>query len=354
MRKRKLLAPLTVGLGLTLTLAACGGKDKASSADGAGDIKGNTVALVTDVGGIDDKSFNQSAWEGLQAWGKEHKVKKGKDGYNYLQSNSDSDYVTNLNTAVNNKFKTIFGIGYKLQPALEDVAKQNPDTQFGIIDTVIEGQDNVVSVVFKDHEAAFLAGVAAAMTTETKHVGFIGGQEGEVIGRFEAGFRQGVAEVDPEIKVDVQYVGSFGDPAKAKSQAAAMYNNEADIIYVAGGDSGNGVFSEAKDIMKEEDKRKVWVIGVDRDQTAEGEYSGGNLTLTSTLKGVGAAVQDIANLSIEGKFPGGETLAYGLKDGAIDLTDGNLTPEVKTAIKDYKEKVIKEELVVVEKPSQLK
>src|SRR5574341_800608 len=97
MRKRKLLATLTVGLGLTLTLAACGGKDKASSADGAGDIKGNTVALVTDVGGIDDKSFNQSAWEGLQAWGKENNLKKGKNGFDYLQSKSDADYTTNLN-----------------------------------------------------------------------------------------------------------------------------------------------------------------------------------------------------------------------------------------------------------------
>ncbi|MFS7259288.1 BMP family protein [Carnobacterium divergens] len=347
MKKRNLVGLLAIGLGVSLTLAACGGGAKDSGKSGS--AKGHTVAMVTDVGGVDDKSFNQSAWEGLQAWGKEHDLKKGKDGFNYLQSNSDSDFVTNLNSAVKSQFNTVLGIGYKIAPALEDVAKQNPKTNFAIIDSVVKG-DNVVSVIFKDHEAAFLAGVAAAKTTETKKLGFVGGQEGEVIGRFEAGFIAGVKAVDPDIDVKVEYAGSFGDSAKGKQLAAAMYNSGIDIIYQAAGDTGNGVFSEAKDIMKADSKKKVWVIGVDRDQTEEGKYEGGNLTLASTLKGVKTAVVDISNDAMKDKFPGGETLTYGLKEDGVDLSKGQLTDDVQKAVNDYKQQIIDGKIEVPEKP----
>ena len=350
MKKRNLMGLLALGVGVSMTLAACGGNSGDKGKDGGDDKKTtHTAAMVTDVGGVDDKSFNQSAWEGLQAWGKEHGLKKGKDGFNYLQSNSDSDFVTNLNSAVKGNFNTVFGIGYKIAPALEDVAKQNPKTNFAIIDSVVEG-DNVVSIVFKDNEAAFLAGVAAAKTTETKKLGFIGGQEGEVIGRFEAGFIAGVKAVDPDIDVKVEYAGSFGDPAKGKQLAAAMYNSGIDIIYQAAGDTGNGVFSEAKDIMKADESKKVWVIGVDRDQDAEGEYDGGNLTLTSTLKGVAATVIDISNRAMDDKFPGGETLTYGLKEDGVGITEGNLSKDVLKDVDDYKAQIIDGKVEVPEKP----
>ncbi|NEM83753.1 BMP family ABC transporter substrate-binding protein, partial [Escherichia coli] len=143
---------------------------------------------------------------------------------------------------------------------------------------------------FKDNEAAFLAGVAAAKTTKTNQLGFIGGQESAVIDRFEAGFVAGAKSVNPEIDVKVEYVGSFGDAAGGKSKAAAMYASGIDVIYQAAGDSGNGVFSEAKDIVKADPSKEIWVIGVDRDQTEEGlltldDGTERNLTLTSTLKG---------------------------------------------------------------------
>lgn len=337
---------LALGLGVSLTLAACGGNGNKDS--GKGDKAVHTAAMVTDVGGVDDKSFNQSAWEGLQEWGNKNDLKKGKDGYNYFQSNSDSDFVTNLNSAVKANYNTVFGIGYKIAPALKDVAKQNPKTNFAIIDSVVEG-DNVVSIVFKDNEAAFLAGVAAAKTTESKKLGFIGGQESDVISRFEAGFIEGVKAVDPSIEVKSEYAGSFGDPAKGKQLAAAMYNSGIDIIYQAAGDTGNGVFSEAKDVMKADSSKKVWVIGVDRDQDAEGKYDGGNLTLTSTLKGVAATVIDISDRAKDNKFPGGETLTYGLKEDGVGLTDGNLSKEALTAVADYKAQIIDGKVTVSEK-----
>ena len=350
MKSKNFKSLLTLGLLSSLTLAACGADEGSDTASTSSDSEKNySISMVTDVGGVDDKSFNQSAWEGMQAWGEEHGLEEGPESYNYIQSDEDSQFVTNLNTAVNNNFDLIYGIGYKLQPAMTDVAAQNPDQNFVIIDEMIEA-DNVASVLFKDQEAAFLAGVAAAETTEKDHVGFIGGQESAVIDRFEAGFVAGVTAVNPDIKVDVEYAGSFGDAALGKQLAAAMYSSGADIIYHASGDTGNGVFSEAIDRMNANPDEQLWVIGVDRDQTAEGEYDGGNLTLTSTLKGVGQAVQDIANASMEGNFPGGEVSNFGLAEDSVGVTDGALSEETIKTVEDYKQQIIDGEITVPEKP----
>ncbi len=143
--KKSTLFKTGLALALTLTLTACGGnKDKGAADKDSGapkeEVKADnySAALVTDLGGIDDKSFNQSAWEGLQEWGKANGKEKGTGGFNYYQSNSDSDFSPNLNTAINDGFSTIFGIGFKLQPAVEEIAGSNQDTQFVIIDSVIK------------------------------------------------------------------------------------------------------------------------------------------------------------------------------------------------------------------------
>ncbi|WP_347906381.1 BMP family protein [Enterococcus cecorum] len=366
MKKAKLFGLATVALTSTLVLAACGSSKSNDSEkkDAAKDNK--SVAIVTDVGGVDDRSFNQSAWEGLQAWGKENGLKKGVGGYNYFQSDTESAYATNLNSAVQNGFKTIFGIGFKLSPEIKKAAAQNKDNNFGIIDSVIEGEDNVVSATFKDNEAAYLAGVAAAATTKTNKVGFIGGEEGVVIDRFEAGFVKGVEETAKKlgktITVDVQYAGSFGDPAKGKAVAAQIYEGGADIIFHASGGTGQGVFQEAKAIDEqlteaELKDKQVWVIGVDSDQQAEGAFKtkdgkDANLTLCSTLKGVGAAVADISQKAADGKFPGGKHLVYGLKDGGVDLTDGFLSDEAKKQVESAKKDILDGKVEVPEKPSK--
>ncbi|MBM6613380.1 BMP family protein [Desemzia sp. RIT804] len=346
-----------LGLGLTtgLVLAACGNggdsENTETTSEEAGSGEDFSIVMVTDIGGVDDGSFNQSAWEGMQAWGEEND-KEVNQGYAYIQSNEDSEFVPNINQALNADFDLIYGIGYKLQPAMEEVANANPDQKFVIIDDVIEA-DNVASVLFKDHEAAFLAGVAAATTTETNHVGFVGGQKSAVIDRFEAGFLAGVYAVDPTITVDVQYAESFGDAAKGKQLAAAMYSNGADIIYHASGDTGNGVFTEARDRMNANPDQNLWVIGVDRDQTDEGVYDGGNLTLTSTLKGVGQVVQDMSNAAIDGTFAGGEVSNFGLAEDGVDLTEGNLSEEAWAAVEDYRQQIIDGTIVVPEDPAEV-
>ena len=249
----------------------------------------------------------------------------------------------------------IFGVGFALSDSVKKAAKDNEDVNYVIIDDRIEGQKNVASAVYADNESGYLAGVAAAKTTKTKHVGFVGGMESEVITRFRAGFEAGVKSVDPSIKVQVDYAGSFGDSAKGKTIAAAQYAAGADVIYQVAGGTGAGVFSEAKDLNeKKNEDEKVWVLGVDRDQKAEGEYTSkdgkkSNFVLASSLKKVGESVKDLAKKAADGKFPGGKVITYSLKDGGVDLTTDNLSADAKKAVEDAKAKILDGSLKVPEK-----
>ena len=338
MNKKKWL-----GLGLVAVaavgLAACGNRASRSNSnsDAKTDLK---AAIVTDTGGVDDKSFNQSAWEGLQEWGKENGLSKDH-GFTYFQSTNESEYANNLEQAASSGYKAIFGIGFALRNAVEAAAKDHSDINYVIIDDEIKGQDNVASALFADNEAAYLAGVAAAKTTKTKVVGFVGGIKGAVLTRFEKGFEAGVKSVDPSIKIDVQYAESFGDAAKGKTIAAAQYTAGADIIYQVAGGTGAGVLNESKSNESE----KVWVIGVDRDQEAEGKFKSkdgkeSNFVLASTLKKVGGTVKDIATKASKNQFPGGKTTVYGLKDGGVDLTTKALSDDAKKAVEDAKAKIL--------------
>ncbi len=341
-----------VGLGLTavaaLALAACG--NRSESTESSSDVR---VAMVTDTGGVDDKSFNQSAWEGLQEWGEENGLTEKTD-YTYFQSDDESQYETHLESAVSSDFNLIFGIGYNLTNAISEAADRHTDINYALIDAVVE-KDNVVSVLFADHEGAYLAGIVAAMSTKTNRVGFVGGMTSDTITRFETGFKAGVASVNPDIEVDVQYVESYSDAAKAKTIAATMYANGSDIIYHAAGGSGNGVFQEASDINSELDADsadKVWVIGVDRDQTEEGNYTSADgvestSTLTSTIKEVGTAVKAISNDMLAGKeFPGGTTVTYGLADDGVDIVTTGLSDEIVAAVEEAKAAIIDGSLTV--------
>nr|WP_156330842.1 BMP family protein [Salimicrobium jeotgali] len=356
---RRTLFLLTLVLTFGLFLAACGssdsgggsessGSDSKSEEEGSGE-GGNsdfTVAMVTDTGGVDDKSFNQSAWEGLQEFGKENNLEENK-GYDYAQSESDADYTTNLNRLVREDYNLIFGIGFLLQPDVEKVASQFPETNFSLVDAVAEG-DNIASITFKEHQGSFLAGVAAANKTESDHLGFVGGVDSELINKFESGFRAGAKTVNPDIKIDVQYAESFNSADQGKLIASNMYSQGADVIYHAAGGTGNGVFSEAKDRVRGGDE-KVWVIGVDRDQHEEGAIDDTNVTLTSMVKRVDIAVQDVSKQAMEGEFPGGEVVEYGLEDEGVSLARTNeeaMTEEIISTVEEWKQKIIDGEVEV--------
>lgn len=334
---KKIASAIAATLMLGTVLVGCGNGNSGSEK-----VK-HTAALVTDGGSIDDKSFNQSAWEGLEAWGKENKLEKGVNGYNYAQSNSDADFTPNINKLIKAKYSTIFGIGYKLAPAIKKTAKQNPKTNFVIIDDVVSGK-NVASVTFKSEQSSFLAGVAAAETTKTNKVGFLGGVKSDVITTFEKGFIQGVHAVNPKITVDVKYAGAFTKADLGQSMATAMYNNGEDVIFHAAGGTGAGAFTAAKNLAK--NGKKVWVIGVDQDQKADGAYKGGNVTLASAVKEVGNAAKDIANKAMKDKFPGGKIVTYDLKSKGVDLVNDNMSDSAWKVVQQYKQKIIKGDLTV--------
>lgn len=300
---RKIIGLTLLSLSV-LTLTACGNRSDKSA--NKSDIK---VAMVTNQGGVDDKSFNQSAWEGLQKWGKKKGLTKG-NGFDYFQSSNESDHANNLDTAASSGYNLIFGIGFGLHDTIEKVSENNKDVKYVIVDDIIKGKENVASVTFADNEAAYLAGVAAAKTTKTKTVGFIGGMEGVVVKRFEAGFKAGVKSIDPAIKVAVSYAGSFTDAAKGKTIAATQY-----------------------------------ATGVDRDQSQEGNYVSkdgkkANFVLASTIKEVGKSLQSVAELTEKKQYPGGKVTVFGLKDSGVDIKEHQLSSEGSVAVKKAKEDIV--------------
>lgn len=347
MKKRKFGVALSLVLAAGTILGACGKADEGNegTADGGDKEKAFSVAMVTDVGGVDDKSFNQSAWEGLKAFGEENGLEKGK-GIDYLQSQSDADYSTNLNNLARQGNDVVFGIGFLMEGAINEIAQQQKDSQFGIVDAVVD-QPNVASMMFKEQEAAFLAGVAAAKTTKANKIGFIGGMESPVIERFESGFRAGVQAVNPDVEVDVQYAGAFDKAELGQTIASKMYSSGIDVIFHASGATGNGLFKEARDLKKKDPAREIWAIGVDSDQTAEGvvEIDGEehNIVLTSAMKGVAHAVKDVSEKAQAGNFPGGETITYGLAEDGVSLAPINeevpVKEDIKTAVKEWTEKI---------------
>ncbi|MFC5774163.1 BMP family lipoprotein [Ectobacillus antri] len=331
---RKLIFILSLVLLSAGILSACGSTDSTDTSF--------KVGMVTDLNGIDDKAFNQSAWEGLSKFGKEANLVKD-DGYRYIQSSSDSDYIPNLTKFADANYPLIFGIGSFLDKAVNSAAQQYPNQHFVIVDNVVN-QKNVTSVTFKEEEGSFLAGVAAALSTKTNKVGFIGGMNIDLIQKFEYGFKAGVKAVNPNIEIITGYAGSFKNPEKGAQLASSMYGQNVDIIYTAAGGTGSGVFTEAKNAKKK--GKSVWVIGVDRDQYEEGMPE--NVTLTSMIKKVDVAVYDVAKRAKEGTYSDGQNLVYGLKEGGIQLSErtDNLNQEVLMQIEAYKQKIINGEIIV--------
>lgn len=343
---------LTLVLAITLVLSGCGadknnmgngnantgsgnGGDKVES-DGTG--KDFNIGMVTDVGGVNDKSFNQSAWEALQRV-------KAETGANtkFLESGGEADMEPNLNNFVREGYDLTWGIGFLFNDALAKVAKDNPDAKLAVIDTVVDAP-NVTSITFAEHEGSFLVGVVAGLMTKTDKIGFVGGLDIPVIKRFEAGFLAGVKAVKPDLKVNVVYTGAFDKPDLGKSAAATMYNSGIDIIFHASGGTGNGVFNEAKDRKK--NGKDVWVIGVDKDQSLE---FGDEVTLTSMMKGVETAVHKVSRDLIAGNWQGGSVQELGLKDDAVGLPEtskANVPAEVLEKVEEFKGKIISGEITV--------
>lgn len=291
------------------------------------------VGMVTDSGTIDDKSFNQGTWEGIVKYAQDN---AGVIEEKYLQPSGEqhTDYLNAMNDLIDTGHTIIVTPGFKFETAVNEAATNNPDVSFILIDGQTHNgdgnfvkHDNTVCVFFNEHEAGFLAGVAAALSTKTNKLGFIGGMEIPPVQKFGWGYQAGVAYANKtygtqaEI-VDYIYQGTFDDVAGGQTLAAGMYDKGVDIIFHAAGGVGVGVFNEAKE--RAEKGQEVYVIGVDVDQYEAGKISSGkSVTLTSAVKGVDTAAYNYIDAKLNGTFPGGEVVTLGLKDNAVGLPKEN-------------------------------
>jgi len=291
------------------------------------------VAMVTDVGGVNDQSFNQSAWEGLQRAEKELSIK-----VSYLESNQDADYKPNMETLLDSGNDLIWGIGFKMGDTLAELAKLNPEQKYAGIDCFFaEPTPNLVGVLFREQEPSFLVGYVAGKMTTTNKVGFVGGMDFFVIHKFHYGFLAGVKEANQDSEVFVQYADSFTDAAKGKAIANQMYKNGADIVYHAAGGVGDGVIEAAK----EQDKK---AIGVDKDQN----HMAPDHVVTSAMKRVDNAIFNLTQALVAGEFPGGSNVIYGLQEGGVSIAPTSykhVPKEVLDEVKLLEAKIISGEIV---------
>lgn len=296
---------------------------------------GFNVTLVTDVGGIHDGSFNQSAWAGL------NKLKEETGAnINYTESKQATYYAPNIDRSVENNYDLIWVTGFAAAKDLERLAKLNPSQNFAIVDVAYKKTpQNVCCVTFSSEQSAFMVGYAAALTTKTDKIGFIGGVSSNIIDQFDNGFQAGVAygakELKKQINISVQYAESFSDAAKAKQIATKMYSSECDIIFHAAGQSGNGLFAAAKETGN-------LAIGVDSDQLKDAPEN----CLTSALKRVDVAVKGLSQKAMNGENIYGENFEFGAKEDCVGIPEynPNMSPEVYQKTMEIKEKLSKDEI----------
>ncbi len=319
MTKKVLFALLT---SIALIGAACTMRDV--TADAGNKTK---VGIVFDIGGKDDRSFNAAAYEGALRASKEfpivlRDVEPGDPTSIEPAQRAFAQYGYNL----------IIGVGFAQGEILTEVAKNYPQLHFVLIDSVAES-NNVASLIFKEHEGSFLVGMIAAYTNKTGKIGFVGGMDIPLIHKFATGYEEGAKYVKPNIVVLRNYVGitdgAWNNPGKGKELAISQYQQGADIIFQAAGNSGLGVFDAAEDFKK-------FAIGVDSNQN----WVKPGFILTSMLKRIDNAVYSVIKDEAAGKFQGGVHI-YGLENQGVDY-----------ALDEYNKALIPQD--VIEKVEQAK
>ncbi len=295
------------------------------------------IGLVLDKGGKDDKSFNSAAFEGAKKAEKELGIE-----LKYVEA-TDLNALENLHRNLAGKgYALVIGIGFAQVDAIKKVAAQFPRTQFAVVDGEVQAS-NVKSLLFEEHEGSFLVGAIAALKSKTGKVGFIGGMDIPLIRRFAMGYSAGAKYVNPKAIVSENFIGVTGEawnnPAKAKELALSQFSSDFDVIFVAAGASGSGVFDAAEE-------KKKFAIGVDSNQN----WMKPGVVLTSMLKRVDIAVFETISQFKAGQFKSG-IVRYGLKDKGIDyaMDEYNknvLSADLRKKADDIKMKIIKGEIKV--------
>ncbi len=334
---------------LALVLTGCARNDSASddtASDGGEDCVAadpdKKVGMAFDVGGRGDQSFNDSAAKGLDKaacdLGLTVQTAEAQDG------EAESAREGRLQQLVDAGYNPVIAVGFAYSPSVSAVAAANPDVDFAIVDDLAEG-DNIANLVFAEEEGSFLVGAAAALKSETDNIGFVGGVETPLIKKFEAGYTAGAKAVTPDIEVQARYLtqppdfSGFGDPAKGKTAAEGMFDNDADIVYQAAGGSGGGVFEAAADAGGK-------AIGVDSDQALTADDSVKDVILTSMLKNIDVAVFDFLEAVEGGEAPSGPTVYDLSVDGVGYSTTGGQVDDIADQLDEFKQQIIDGEITV--------
>lgn len=327
---KKLLAVL-LSVIMIFSLAACDGKKpdtgnkdntNGSTPTGGKKIK---IGMVTDIGGVNDGSFNQSAWEGLQRAQKELGIE-----VRYAESKTDADYAPNIEAFVDENYDLIICVGYMLADATKKAAQANPNQKFAIIDDASIDLPNVTCLMFEQSQASYLVGLVAGKMTKTNKVGFVIGMVSQTMNEFGYGYLAGVKDANPNATILQFNANSFGSTETGKSAATTMVTNGADVIFHAAGGTGLGVIEGCKDAG-------IWAIGVDSDQSPLAP----NTILTSAMKRVDNACYEIAKAVVDGNVKSG-VITYDLKSAGVDIapTTTNLPADVLEYVNKAKQDII--------------
>lgn len=321
----KRIAFLFILLILTVALFAGGDSEDVDIA--------SRVGMVTDAGTIDDKSFNQGTWEGIQMAADELSLDT-----RYLKpvGTTEADYILEISNLYDGGYRFIVTPGFKFETSIFQAQEEYSDAYFVLIDGAPHAGDfspvvgpNTVSIFFAEHESGFLAGLAAALELQDGEFGFIGGLAIPPVQKFNWGFQQGVAYANQNFNTNIVmeaeniiYQGSFDNVAAGQQIAAQMFDKGIDAIFCAAGGVGVGAINEAKSRAKAGDD--VWIVGVDVDQYADGIYEGNNsIILTSAVKKIGQAAYSMIKQFQEGNFPGGQILTFDATNGGVGIPDEN-------------------------------
>ena len=300
---------------LVVLFTACGkGEDDKSTQNNDAKKVNYKVGVVLGLGGLGDKSFNDSAYVGLQKAEKELGIK-----FKYVEPTTLSEYDQFITEFVEAKYDLIIAISFDSQKAVEEAAKEYPDSKFVIIDSKVDAP-NVESILFNQKEGSFLAGALGAMVSKDKQLGFIGALDIPQVNSFRDGYVQGAKYIDENAVVKSVYIGGnnpFNDPTKAKELAISLNENGADVLYTVAGGSGRGVMEVLKT------KPNLYGIGVDSNQ--DGEVKG--KMLTSILKRVDVAVYNVIKDGLDGNYKSG-TVVLGLKENGMGTTNFEFSKDV--------------------------
>jgi basic membrane protein A and related proteins len=311
-----LVALLALGTG---AIVACGSDDSdSSSSDKASSTpteKKIKIAMVTDIGGLNDRGFNALAYKGLQ----QAKADLGAD-IRVVTSKSNADYVPNLSSLARQKYDLVIAVGFLMGDATAKVAKSFPQTNFAIIDfpsAALKGKPtNVHGLLFKENEAGYLAGTMAGLYVKKKGgdqtISSVGGQDVPAVQSYIAGYQAGAKKANPGVKTINAYSQDFVDQAKCKEIALNQIDQGSQVVFAVAGQCGLGALDAAKE-------KNVQAIGVDADQSYIGPQ-----VMTSALKKVDVGVFDTAKAIQDGTFKAGEDTVFDIKSGAVGL--GKVSP----------------------------